>query len=235
MRIVFLSDAHLKKEETARIAYVTRLIETVSKNADMVFILGDLFEFYHGHEDYIYPWYRPVIEMLRELARNKPVHYVEGNHEFGMGSFFQSYTGIRSVNEMSLLIEGKKCFISHGDEIGPLPLKKLLKSAPVYALMDLFGPALTWKIAMGCRLFLSKRNKPYSVNIRDEFRAYGRKRIDEGYDSVILAHTHMADLLDYEVDGPKTYVNTGALIEHHSFAEYTSEKGFSLRTYDGEE
>ena len=234
MRIVFFSDAHLKKEETERIAFVTRFIEGVSKDADMVFILGDLFEFYHGHDGYIYPWYRPVIETLKEIRRNRPVYYIEGNHEFRMGSFFESYTGITSVNDMSLLIEGKKFFLSHGDEINPIPLKKLLKSSPIYALMDSFGPALSWKIAMGCRALLSKRRKPYSLKVRDRFRAYGRTKIDEGYEAVILAHSHIPDLVEYGGDGAGIYVNTGALIEHCSYADYISGKGFSLKIYEGE-
>jgi UDP-2,3-diacylglucosamine hydrolase len=231
MRVVFFSDVHLKREDEARVPFVTRFIRDVSRGADMVFILGDIFEFYHGYDGYIYPWYRDVADVMKEIARDRPVHYIEGNHEFGMGPFFQSYTGIACCNEMTVPIDGRKTFLSHGDELNSIPLKRILKSSPVCRLMDTLGPSLTWKIAMGFSLFLSKRTKPYNEKVKDRFRDYARRKLNEGYDNVIMAHTHIPDLVEYsQGDKKSTYVNTGALTGTGSYAEYISGKGFSLKT-----
>ena len=53
-------------------------------DADMVFVL-EIFEFYHGYEGYIYPWYRPIVDAFKTITeQGKSVYFLEGNHEFDM-------------------------------------------------------------------------------------------------------------------------------------------------------
>lgn len=99
--------------------------------------------------------------------------------------------------------------------------------------MDALGPALTWKIAMACRIFLSKRRRIYSQHVRDTFRVYAKQKLDEGYHAVVLAHTHMPDLIEYgSGETKKIYLNTGDLIENLSYGEYTTSSGLSIRIYE---
>ncbi len=66
-------------------------LKDILDKVDKVFILGDLFEFYHGYDGYIYPWYKGVADVLKKLTESgKSVVFLEGNHEFGMGSFFEN-------------------------------------------------------------------------------------------------------------------------------------------------
>ena len=124
-------------------------------------------------------------------------------------------------------------FLSHGDEATNAVLRKILKSPFTYAVMDALGPALTWKIAMACRIFLSKRRRIYSQNVRDAFRVYAKQKLDEGYHAVVLAHTHMPDLIEYgSGETKKIYLNTGDLIENLSYGEYTTSSGLSIRIYE---
>ena len=234
MKCIFFSDTHLAKRDEDRHAFVERFIKDVCASADMVFVLGDLFEFYHGYDGYIYPWYRGIIDALRTLtAQGKAVYHIEGNHEFNMGTFLSSYAGITCVRNLAIEIDGKKMFISHGDEVANALLRKILKSPITYSVMHLLGPVPSWNIAMVCRLFLSRRRRTYSQKVRDAFRRYAKSRLDEGHDAVVLAHSHMPDLVEY--DSPvakKAYLNTGDLIACLSYGEYTSDSGLALRTYD---
>ncbi|MBP1730556.1 MAG: lpxH [Deltaproteobacteria bacterium] len=233
MRSIFFSDAHLARGDEARHALVRDFIRDVCKGADRVFVLGDLFEFYHGYDEYIYPWYKGVIDEFRALsARGTSLYYLEGNHDFDMGAFFSSYTGMTCASELSIDIDGKRWFVAHGDMVASARLGNILKSRPVYGLMNFFGPALSFRIAMVCRLFLSRRWARHSEKTRKVFREYAGRRLQEGYDAVILAHTHIPDIVEFS-DGParKTYLNTGDLIEYLSYGEYTSEDGFAIRTY----
>lgn len=234
MKAVFFSDAHLLDNDADRLEEVKTLIRELSKDADTVFILGDLFEFYHGYDGYIYPFYREIVDLLREIAAGKKaVYYIEGNHEFGMGRFFESYTGIRCVDRLAIHLDGKKAFLSHGDGIGLFPLRKILKSRFIYRIMDLLGPDLTWKIAMWSKLFLSKKRKPYNRKILNRFRTYASRKLRDGYDAVILAHSHMPDILEYDYNGEKkTYINTGDLIASFSYGTYITGKGFTMHTYE---
>lgn len=233
MKCVFFSDAHLARGDETRHTLVKNFVRNVCGDADTVFVLGDLFEFYHGYDNYIYPWYRGVIDQFRELSsRGISLYYLEGNHDFDMGSFFSSYTGMTCANELSIEIDGKRWFLAHGDTVASACLGNMIKTRAIYALMNFFGPTLSFRIAMICRLFLSRRRGRYNEKTRILFRDYAGRKLKEGYDAVILAHTHIPDIMDLS-DGParKTYLNTGDLIRYLSYGEYESRRGFSVKTY----
>jgi UDP-2,3-diacylglucosamine hydrolase len=232
MKAIFFSDAHLTDNEADRIGTVSRAIRDITKDADVVFFLGDLFEFYHGYDGFVYPFYKEFVELLSDVAAGRPVYFIEGNHEFGLGRHFESYTGVRCVESLTINIDDRKVFLSHGDEIGSPILRRVLKSRVIYSIMDGLGPGLTWKIAMMSRIFLSKSHKPYDRKILNRFRRYGRKKLQEGYDAVILGHSHMADIEEYEWNGrQKTYLNTGDFITSLTYGVYVTEKGFAVRRY----
>ena len=65
LRAVFFSDVHLVQEDTDKTELVQGFLKDCCADADMIFILGDLFEFYHGYDGYIYPWYKGVIDALK--------------------------------------------------------------------------------------------------------------------------------------------------------------------------
>ncbi len=235
MKVVFFSDAHLTDSDPSRIQTAARVMRDLSRDADMVVVIGDIFEFYHGFGAYVYPFFREVVDTLRDLAADRCVYFIEGNHEFGMGPFFESYTGVKCVDKLAIDMDGKKVFISHGDEIGAAVLRGILKSRFVYALMDLLGPARTWRIAMACRPILSKSHKTPSERTLNRFRRHGRRKLAEGYDAVVMAHSHMADLEEYSLSGRTgVYMNTGDLVESSSYGIYVSGRGFSVETYRGQ-
>lgn len=232
MKAVFFSDAHLLDNEPERVEALKTFMRDVTADAEVVVILGDLFEFYHGHEGHIYPCYREIADLLRGLASTRSVYLVEGNHEFGMGDFFASHTGVRCVNSLSLDLDGQRVFLSHGDEICGLPLRRILKSRFIYGVMNLLGPERTWRIAMQFRRLLSKKEKPYHEKTLIRFREYGKRKLREGYDAVVTAHSHMADLECYDLNGrKKLYMNTGDLIASSTYGVYITGKGFFITTY----
>ncbi len=236
MKCIFFGDTHLAKEDRSRHAFVNRFIEQVCTGADIVFILGDLFEFYHGYDGFLYPWYMNVADSLRQLTRSgTAVYHLEGNHEFDMGPFFCSYTGLTCTRTLKIEIDERKVLLSHGDESGGAALAKVLKSPFTYRVMNGLKPALTWDIAMAFRIVLSKRRRVYNEKVRDRFRVYAKHKLDEGYDAVILGHTHMSDFVEYgSGDAKKTYMNTGGLIENLSYGLYTTSAGFSMQSYKGD-
>ncbi len=232
MKIVFFSDVHITRTSVDKAALTLRFISDYCEEADMVVVLGDLFDFYHGYDGYVYPWYRTIVDCLKGLVeRGKSVVFLEGNHEFAMGRYFEEYTGVTCAVEMSLDVDGKKVFLAHGDGFANLSLARLLKQPFFYRIMDLLGPGLTWRVVSLVRPFLSRRSKKYSEVVRDIFRSRARRKLAEGYDVVILGHSHIPDILEVGA-GPaeKRYLNTGDLATYASFVTYETSTGFSLRT-----
>jgi len=234
MKIIFFSDTHLDRTDKRKAKVVETFLRELCADADMVFILGDLFEFYHGYGNYIYPWFGGIADALKELTRSGiTVRLLEGNHEFGMGTFFESYTGVTSGEGMSLDVEGKRVFVSHGDELAGGLVRIVLKSRLAALVMDILGPRLTWAVAMGARVFLSKKKKGHNPRVRDIFRVYAKKIADDGFDAVILAHSHMPDYVEFNSGQKKAvYLNTGDLLKHSTYVLYESGSGFSVKTVD---
>ena len=199
----------------------------------MVFVLGDLFEFYHGYDGYIYPWYKGVIDTLKELTESgKRVFFLEGNHEFNMGAFFERYTGVTCDRDMSICLDDKKVFVSHGDTLSFFCLGSFLKTRFVCTIMDILGPASTWRAANVAGFFLSRKIKPYNEKIKYIFRKHARKKLDEGYDAVIYAHSHVADKIELNREGgKKIYLNTGDFGKCLEYVLYDSSSGFTQKKY----
>jgi UDP-2,3-diacylglucosamine pyrophosphatase LpxH len=98
--------------------------------------------------------------------------------------------------------------------------------------MDLLGPERTWRIAMRLGRRLSKKRKIYDERVRARFERYGKEKLREGYDAVVIAHSHIADIENYDMDGKKkTYMNTGDLVASHTYGSYTTGVGFSLHAF----
>ncbi len=237
MKIVFFSDVHITRSSVDKTALVLRFVTDCCEDADTVVVLGDLFDFYHGYDGFIYPWYRSVTDGLKKLVeRGKQVYFLEGNHEFLMGDYYEKYTGIACRQELTLECEGKKVYIAHGDGFAHLSLARVLKRPFFYRVMDIFGPSLTWTIASLCRPFLSKSRKEYKEMVRDIYRKYAGQKFSEGYDIVILAHSHIPDSFEVRETGAvKQYFNTGDLARYGSYVVYETLSGFSLKKWGSAE
>lgn len=233
MKAIFFADTHLTRNDRKRTVFVETFIRNVCKDADMVFVMGDLFEFYHGYEGYVYPWYQTIVQALQELVgKGQSVYFLEGNHEFDMGPFFEAHTGIKCFRSMSIDIEGNRTFISHGDEFITNPFLKALKTPATYKIMDVLGPMLSWKVAMGLSVFMSKKKKGKNPKVKEVFREYAEQKINEGFDTIIFAHSHIIDHVEFSRgEKKKVYLNPGDFIKNSTYIEYTSESGFQIKTY----
>ncbi|MCX7857563.1 MAG: metallophosphoesterase [Deltaproteobacteria bacterium] len=220
-----------KTEEELK--YVLEFMDKVLFDADYVFILGDMFEFYHGYEGYIYEHFLPFAKKLKELSeKGKKIFFLEGNHEFSLGSFFESVTSSKSMLRLDMKLDSLRIYISHGHEMTPSFLNYLLRSKFMLKIMDLLGPRISWKLAMLASVFLSNKKKVYKGKTLKIFREYAERKLKEGFDVVILAHSHIPDR--YEIvcgSTRKLYLNTGDIVRDSTYIEYTTETGFSLRKY----
>lgn len=228
MKAIFFGDAHLKKDSKSELALLLDFVDRHLSDSDYVFMLGDIFEFYHGYDGFIFSWYLPLAEKLRELSTSgKRIFFLEGNHEFSMGSYFEKFTGCKSSRSLSFVLEGIRLYISHGDELTPSILGRILRSRLSKKMMDFLGPNLSWMIASFFSKILSKRRKPKDMRTKLLFRNLALKKLSEGYDVVVLSHSHIPDQLN---TGRGIYFNTGDVIVDRTYVEYRTDFGFSLKS-----
>lgn len=237
---IFLSDAHFTGESRNEQERLIRFLEMERENLDTLVVLGDLFEFWFGFEGYIYKEYLPILEQLKSLSRGGVrIRYVEGNHDFSLGSFFERDLGAEVyVDEMEEIVGGKRIYVAHGDRVNPRDygyrlFRRTLKNRLSYALIRWGGPGLSMKIAKQLSARSRGRNREQSPDHIPIFRTFAMRKFREGIDIVILGHSHYPEEIVQRIDGrEKAYFNVGDWMTFFSYLRYNPESGFQLCYYE---
>ncbi len=116
MTTLFISDLHLDADSPQIAAQFIALLESESRDADALYILGDLFESWIGDDD-PNEHYAMIKQALRELVdQDVPVYFMHGNRDFMIGEDFATETGVKILPDPYVLeIHGTRVLLSHGD------------------------------------------------------------------------------------------------------------------------
>jgi UDP-2,3-diacylglucosamine hydrolase len=239
MRKVFIADAHLRSESDKNYRLLMEFLKTLHGNTDTLFILGDLFEFWIGYPGVPFPHYLAMLEELRRLrARGVKIVYFEGNHDFHMGPFFEKTLEAVIYNVPAVLeMEGKRIYLSHGDQInrsdyGHRLFRFLLHNRMTGRIIPLVPPFVASCIAERLGR-VSRKNHDMRRRKWDYpsiMRRFAAERFREGCDAVIIGHFHMP-LFEKSSDGAeRTLISLGDWITHFTYGEW-EEGEFSLKRY----
>lgn len=116
MSTLFISDLHLDPERPAATELFGRFLDGEARNADALYILGDLFEAWVGDDD-------PstagafVAGRLRTLADSGvPVSFIRGNRDFLLGEEYAKRAGMTILPDPAVvMLHGEPTLILHGD------------------------------------------------------------------------------------------------------------------------
>lgn len=117
-RTLFVSDVHLNASRPQRVAAFLDLLRGEARQADALYLLGDVFDEWLGDDDARPP--HPEVERgLRELsASGVPVRVMHGNHDFLLGGAFAERTGCALLQEPSVAdVYGVPVLLMHGDTL----------------------------------------------------------------------------------------------------------------------
>jgi UDP-2,3-diacylglucosamine hydrolase len=229
-----------------------RFLNSERKQIDHLVILGDLFEFFFGFKNFFstaeasaFAEYLPVFNELRSLYKEGiQIKYFEGNHDFFLHSFFSDQFGMeievypKGCEER---LEKNRAFIAHGDLANPRQwsyrtFRRLLKNSLTYRLIHLAGPGISRRVA---RILSDMSNQKYhdegQAAPHPAFRAFAHRKFLEGFDLVILGHSHYPEEVEEWIDGRRClYYNAGDWEVHRSFLRYTPPDCFKLERYNRE-
>jgi UDP-2,3-diacylglucosamine hydrolase len=237
-KAVFLSDAHLKNQRDDGYRQIMKFLDFPEEHIDDLFILGDLFDFWFCRDGHIYPGFRTVVEKLADLKqRGMRIHLFEGNHDFFLGDYFTKTLGIKVFTEWANIdLDGRKVLISHGDTIDRtnkkyILLRKLLRSGLFYRMQRSIPPSILWKIARASSAVSKELTIESETIIAKKMEAFALNKFHEGIDAVIIGHSHIPLLKEYEIGGRrKTFVTLGDWIKHYSYLCYEDGR-FTLSFY----
>jgi len=118
MSTLFISDLHLEPGKPEIGEQFLAFLAGPAREADALYILGDLFEAWIGDDD-PNPYYATMKAAIRELADSGvPVFFMHGNRDFMIGEAFASETGATLLEDPQPIdLYGERVLLSHGDAL----------------------------------------------------------------------------------------------------------------------
>ncbi|RQH07865.1 UDP-2,3-diacylglucosamine diphosphatase [Paraburkholderia dinghuensis] len=116
---LFVSDLHLSDAIPHTVAAFERFIRVTADQADSVFILGDLFEYWIGDDMLADPFIARMTALMHTLSeRGIALYVMHGNRDFLMGKRFMKAAGaIWLPDPIAITAFGTRIALAHGDAL----------------------------------------------------------------------------------------------------------------------
>ncbi|BDD02802.1 UDP-2,3-diacylglucosamine diphosphatase [Aureibacter tunicatorum] len=232
-RIYFASDFHLGapnyEKSREREDKIVRWLKEIEKDAEAVFLVGDLFDFWFEYGTVVPKGYIRFLGQLAKMADNGIKLYLfTGNHDMWMFDYLPKEIGAKIIRKpIAFYCNDKKFMIGHGDGLGPGDRKyKFLKNffdskvcqwlfARLHPNLGI-GIANTW--SKSSRASNSSHDEVFLGD--DEWIYIHCKNIEEKnhHDYYIFGHRHLP--LDLKVGKNSRYINLGEWIKQCQYAYF---------------
>jgi len=234
--LYFISDLHFHLENSPadreKLRLLTGFFDEIKRKRGILFIVGDLFDFWFEYKFVIPKDYFQVLTLLKSLTEaGIEVHYFAGNHDYWIDDFFRNELAIRfHPDPIAYTASGKSFWICHGDGVlqedrGYRILKSILRSPVAISLFRWIHPDLGFTIAKHVSS-TSRRLNPseFQKNRRllgKVYQEYVIDRFREEYHYVIMGHIHQPHI--HTRDG-HTFISLGDWMRHYSFGYFDGER-----------
>ncbi|WP_417366724.1 UDP-2,3-diacylglucosamine diphosphatase [Flavobacterium beibuense] len=244
LKIYFASDQHLgaptQEKSFPREKKFVAWLDEVKKDADAIFLLGDLFDFWFEYKTVVPKGFVRVLGKLAEIRDSGiPIYFFVGNHDLWMHDYFEKELNIPVYHKPKEFTFNDKVFlIGHGDGLGPgdkgyKRMKKVFINPFSKWLFRWFHPDLGVKLAQ----YLSVKNKLISGDSDVRFLGednewlvlYSKRKLEtKHYDYFIFGHRHLPMTIDLGQNSK--YINLGDWIGYFTYGVFDGEK-FELKEY----
>lgn len=233
-KIYFLSDFHLGAPNHAssleREKRVVRFLDQASADAAIIFIVGDLFDFWYEYRTVVPRGFTRILGKLAELTdKGIEMHFFVGNHDMWMKDYFQKELNIPVYFEPKTFeYNGQSFYIGHGDGLGPgdhgyKMLKKVFRNPVCQWLFGILPPA----IGVGLANYFSRSSRAATGQADAKFLGEENEWLlvyckevlkQQHYDYFIFGHRHLP--IDWKLGEQSRYINLGDWIVHNSYAVF---------------
>ncbi len=223
-KLFCISDAHLgaqnPESEQIKKEMLTSFLDHVMHEDGELIINGDLFDFWFEYRYAVPRLHFQVLARLSNLvSTRKKIHYIAGNHDFWLDSFLQDQVGLTlHRDDFKLDFDGKKYYICHGDGLLKKDyfyrgLKKILRNPVNIFLYRLIHPDFGIPLALHFSHQSRTASKKQTSYSDTDYREFAFSKIEQGYDFVLLGHTHWP--------AKEKYLNGWYLNSGHWMAPFT--------------
>ena len=165
-KIYFLSDFHLGAPNAVaslqREKKIVHFLDSVKNDAEQVFIVGDIFDFWFEYRNVVPKGYTRLLGKLAELSdAGIKLHFFVGNHDMWVRDYFTKELGMQIYFEPTAFnLYGKKFLIGHGDGQGPGDHKyKFLKKIFRNPLCQWAFGVIPSRVGIGIANYFSQKSR----------------------------------------------------------------------------
>ena len=208
MTTLFISDLHLDDGRPETTSWLLKFLKTEAADAQALYILGDLFEFWLG-DDVPSQCSTTVATALARLHdQGVACYFMHGNRDFLLGDEYAERAGMSLLAEEFVVdLYGEPVLLMHGDSLctDDVPYQQFRKLVRKPAWQDDFlskTPAERLQIALQARDASAEHKDNIEMQIMDvnQFQvgaAFERHAVQK----LIHGHTHRPATHDLEVNG----------------------------------
>ncbi|MBK5202281.1 MAG: UDP-2,3-diacylglucosamine diphosphatase [Prolixibacteraceae bacterium] len=239
-KIYFVSDVHLgalsldNMQEREKI--FSHWLEKIRKDAGMLFLMGDIFDFWFDYKSVIPRGFTRTLGKIAEIADDGiPVHFFTGNHDLWVFDYMSSELGVQVHHkECMMTLYGKKFFLVHGDGLDAgdkkyLFLKKIFTNKVLQKLFSMLHPNLSFAIAHAWskKSRLTKGVDSFRENdgIYEYAKALSKK---ESFEYFVVGHRHL--MINRLLENKAHFIILGNWITYNSYGVFDGET-FELKRY----
>lgn len=226
--VYFISDAHLGSgpDHEMRVRTLVALLRSFHRDAEAVYVLGDLFDFWFEYRHAVPRGHFQVLRALAELVEaGIPITYLGGNHDFWSGSYLSREVGLDvSQHPITREHQRRRLFLAHGDGLGPGDtgyriLKAILRHRIAISLYRTIHPDLGIPLAYRVSKTSRQHTAGREVLLDRMARHVVTPRIRAGDDTVIVGHIH--DPIHLTGPGKTEFVIIGDWLENFTYVRLT--------------
>jgi UDP-2,3-diacylglucosamine hydrolase len=205
---LFISDLHLAAERPAAVALFLQFVGERARQAESLYILGDLFDAWIGDDDDA-ALAVAVRGALRDLtAAGVSVAFQGGNRDFLIGTRFAAATGVRLLPDHAVVdLYGTPTLLTHGDllctdDVDYQQARLMLRNPAFVA--DFLAKPLPVRAALAAE-YRRRSGEATSLKAEDimdvNADAVAKVMREHGVRRLIHGHTHRPAIHAMELDG----------------------------------
>lgn len=246
-KIYFISDVHLGlypyEKSREREKKLVKFLESIKSDASELYLVGDIFDFWHEHKHVVPKGFIRFFGKLAELIDiGVQVHFFTGNHDIWAYGYFTEELGIPVYTEpVEREYNGKIFLIGHGDGLGPGDLGyKILKSFFTSKFLQWWFARLHPNFSMWLGKTWSKKSRYSKGIVAEEFGGpekelqivFAKNTAEKKhFDYFIFGHRHIPYV--YTINENSKVINLGDWIYSFTYAVFDGDK-LELKQFEGD-
>jgi UDP-2,3-diacylglucosamine hydrolase len=228
----FASDFHFgvpnKEASKKRELAVIQWLDHIQKDANHLFLLGDIFDFWFEYSGKPPTFYTLFLNKIAELRKNGiEIYFFTGNHDMWVKNYLTEQLGVHVFRKkQEFVINNKKILMGHGDglgkgEFGYKCLKFFLNCKINVWLFGLIPPKIGGAIAC----FFSRKSRAMTPEYKEKFLGNEKELlvqfcyqylVNHDIDYFIFGHRHLP--LEIVIENA-IYFNTGDWLKYNSYIQ----------------